>query len=101
MICLVFYFDFNFVISLIGKPMKAGDGDGKMPLHFHIHIQTKSAWGLFETLTRVMHDLNLEIVDHRTSHTRGLDPLILNDIFVKDGDVSCVSNSMVQAARFF
>lgn len=60
--------------------------DGKMPVHFHIHLETKGAWSLLETLHAEMHSLNLVVEDYRTGHSRGLDPTIVNDIYVRDTD---------------
>jgi len=66
------------------NPMKKGGGDGTMPLHFYIHIETKAGWSLFERLQNEVRDLDLVVDDLRTRHTRGLNPTINNDVYVRD-----------------
>ena len=72
----------------VTNPMGDG-GDGTMPLHFHINIKTKNAWGLMGQLQREVDKLDLVINDFRTSHKRGVDPSIINDIFVRDKNMRC------------
>mmetsp|Transcript_18256 Transcript_18256/g.22343 ORF Transcript_18256/g.22343 Transcript_18256/m.22343 type:complete len:783 (+) Transcript_18256:8-2356(+) len=65
-------------------PLKS-NGDGTMmPLHLHIHLETKGVWSLLERLQTEMHDLGLVVEDYRTTNTRGLDPTIISDIYVRD-----------------
>lgn len=80
----------NHFKSLQEKQLQATDplkSDGvvtTMPLHLHIHLQTKGAWSLLERLQTEMHDLGLVVEDYRTTNTRGLDPTIISDIYVRD-----------------
>ena len=66
------------------NPMKKGGGDGTMPLHFHIRLETKAGWSLLERLQKQVRDLDLVVEDLRTGHTRGLNPTIINDVYVRD-----------------
>ena len=68
--------------------MKAKGGDGKMPLHLHIRLETKATWGLHEIIRNAIQELDLVVVDHRTTHVRGLDPIIVSDLYVQDPNVS-------------
>jgi Kef-type K+ transport system membrane component KefB/Ca2+-binding EF-hand superfamily protein len=79
----------NYFKTLQAKQLIANDplkckGDGTMPLHLHIHLQTKGVWSLLEILQTEMHDLGLVVEDYRTTNTRGIDPTIISDIYVRD-----------------
>lgn len=69
---------------LATDPLLKSKGDGTMPLHLHIHLQTKGGWCLLDRLQAEMHDLGLVVEDYRTTNTRGLDPTIISDIYVRD-----------------
>ncbi len=66
------------------QAQKSGNTKPTMPLHLHIHLETKGAWSLLERLQTEIRDLDLVVEDYRTTHTRGLDPTIINDIYVRD-----------------
>jgi len=60
------------------------DSDGKIPLFMIITFQTKNAWSLLARIQDEVHELDLVIEDVRTKHTRGVDPVIHTDLYVRD-----------------
>jgi Kef-type K+ transport system membrane component KefB len=88
------YFDGLKKAHLAATNPMNGEGDGTMPLHFRIRLETKNAWGLLEQLQKEINGLNLILVDFRTNHVRGVNPLIYNDIYVRDKKCRCAIPSV-------
>lgn len=63
------------------------EGDGKMPLFIKIHIETEGAWGLIDVIRTELHKLDLVIEDFRTSHERGVNAIITNDIYARVNEI--------------
>ena len=78
------YFDGLKIKQLKATDPRGEGGDGTMPLHFHISLQTGNAWNLLETLQNEVNGLDIVIVDLRTTHSRGINATIRNDIYVRD-----------------
>ncbi|CAB9509080.1 K(+) antiporter GerN [Seminavis robusta] len=58
--------------------------DGKMPLHLYVHINSHVQWGMQERFREKLHDLGLQIVEHTTTHQRGVDSMVDTTIYVRD-----------------
>lgn len=63
------------------------DGDDTMPLHFHICLESENAWSLLSLLQNEIRGLNLDVLDLRTGHSRGINPKIRNDVYVRDKEI--------------
>mmetsp|Transcript_19429 Transcript_19429/g.45207 ORF Transcript_19429/g.45207 Transcript_19429/m.45207 type:complete len:791 (-) Transcript_19429:359-2731(-) len=53
-------------------------------MFFCIQTQSDAAWGLMMTIMQGMRNLNLEVIDHRSWHPRGVKTTLVNEIYVRD-----------------
>lgn len=49
-----------------------------------IQTQSQSAWGLMMDILNGMRKANLEVVDHRSWHPRGVSTTLVNEVYVRD-----------------
>jgi len=60
------------------------DSDGKMPLYLAIQTRTPNQWGLQETIHSAVKRAGLIVIDHRSWHPRGLDAIVMTELYVED-----------------
>ena len=58
--------------------------DGKVPLHLVIQCRTDLKWGLQNSLTKCAVESGLAVVDQRSWHPRGLDAIVVSELYVSD-----------------
>eukprot|EP00541_Cyclophora_tenuis_P019151 CAMPEP_0116572062 /NCGR_PEP_ID=MMETSP0397-20121206/17958_1 /TAXON_ID=216820 /ORGANISM="Cyclophora tenuis, Strain ECT3854" /LENGTH=331 /DNA_ID=CAMNT_0004100331 /DNA_START=483 /DNA_END=1478 /DNA_ORIENTATION=- len=49
-----------------------------------IQTQSKAAWGLMMNIMSALRDHDLEIIDHRSWHPRGIATTLVNEVYVRD-----------------
>jgi hypothetical protein len=49
-----------------------------------IQIQCSSTWGLIPKIISTLTKLNVEVIDNRSWHPRGVDTTLMTEIFVQD-----------------
>lgn len=49
-----------------------------------IQIQCSSTWGLIPKIISTLSKLNVEVIDNRSWHPRGVDTTLMTEIFVED-----------------
>jgi hypothetical protein len=49
-----------------------------------VQIQCSSTWGLIPKIISTLTKLNLEVIDNRSWHPRGVDTTLMTEIFVQD-----------------
>jgi hypothetical protein len=60
------------------------DLDGKTPLYLAIQTRTPNQWGLQETIHSAVGRAGLIVIDHRSWHPRGLDAIVMTELYVED-----------------
>lgn len=61
--------------------------DGKMPLYLAIQARTPNQWGLQETIHSALKREGIIIIDHRSWHPRGLDAIVMTELYVEDPEL--------------
>jgi len=56
----------------------------KMPLYLVIQARTGLIWGLRDILNKAVDEVGLVVIDHRSWHPRGLDAIVVTEIYVQD-----------------
>mmetsp|Transcript_4623 Transcript_4623/g.6221 ORF Transcript_4623/g.6221 Transcript_4623/m.6221 type:complete len:397 (+) Transcript_4623:234-1424(+) len=59
------------------------DNKSKAPLFLCIQTQSLASWGLFSNILKVLQELQLDVVDHRSWHPHG-DEYLANEMYLKD-----------------
>jgi Sodium/hydrogen exchanger family len=72
--------------QLLKHLMDNDAGDGKIPLYLAIQVRTPNQWGLQETIQSAVKRANLVIIDHRSWHPRGVDALVMTELYVEDSN---------------
>ena len=67
----------------------------KIPLFVHIHLETKGAWGLMKMINDDLDDIGLKVKESKTRHGRGLNPVIISDLYLKDSTMEVFTESAV------
>ncbi len=57
---------------------------GKVPLHLVIQCRSNLKWGLQTHLSQCATNLGLTIIDQRSWHPRGMDAVVVSELFVQD-----------------
>ena len=55
-----------------------------MPLYLVIQARTGLLWGLSVIFDKELDELGLVVIDHRSWHPRGLDAVVVSEIYVED-----------------
>ena len=74
----LFYFIFN-IHFLFQEQIRANK-----IVFLCIQIQCSSTWGLIPKIISTLSKLNVEVIDNRSWHPRGVDTTLMTEIFVED-----------------
>jgi len=72
-----------FFTSLIAHVFQAHIKANKI-VFLCIQIQCSSTWGLIPKIISTLSKLNVEVIDNRSWHPRGVDTTLMTEIFVQD-----------------
>lgn len=73
--------------ELLKHLMDDDEGDGKIPLYLAIQVRTPNQWGLQETIQSAVKRADLIVIDHRSWHPRGIDALVMTELYVEDSNL--------------